>query len=421
MKITVHRGSHQIGGCVTEYSCQGWHLFVDYGEELPGTPQKGALKVEGLTHGDLSKSAMLITHYHGDHIGRIVELPEALPIYMSEMGRNIQMVASEHLSYALENHKQLLERLKQMKTFRPGQQFSFGPFDIIPIMVDHSAFDASAFKITADGVSVFHTGDFRTHGFRSKTLPKVLTYLVGHVDYVVCEGTNIGRKDATSQTEQELQRELRTLFRKHKHNIVYVSSTNIDRLFALYHVAQKLDKPFIVSKYQKQVMDCVAGRDPIWGKSTMYQYNEKYKILKLERLDKNKDFVINDKFQYLLDTKGSVVVAHTNDRFDHFIAEHLKGDIQKYLSMWDGYLKEGTDAYNPRLAQSLGKGYLYKHTSGHCDIQKMHEIFELLQPSAIIPIHTDNPDMFAQLFGNRWSILRLHDGETFTPNSKHII
>ena len=78
MTITIHRGSHQIGGCVTEYESDGWRLFVDYGEELPGGLQSGALEVEGLTKGDLSKSALLITHYHGDHIGRITELPEDL-------------------------------------------------------------------------------------------------------------------------------------------------------------------------------------------------------------------------------------------------------------------------------------------------------------------------------------------------------
>ena len=71
MNIKIHRGTHQIGGCVTEYEHDGWHLFVDYGEELPGGPKTGDLQVEGLTKGDLSKSALLITHYHGDHIGSI--------------------------------------------------------------------------------------------------------------------------------------------------------------------------------------------------------------------------------------------------------------------------------------------------------------------------------------------------------------
>ena len=110
MKITIHRGTHQIGGCVTEYEYDGWHLFVDYGEELPGGPKTGDVKVEGLTHGDLSKSALLITHYHGDHIGSVVDLPESLPIYMGALGVKIQKLLSSRLSFRVERHAKLVEK-----------------------------------------------------------------------------------------------------------------------------------------------------------------------------------------------------------------------------------------------------------------------------------------------------------------------
>lgn len=155
MKITIHRGTHQIGGCVTEYESNGWHLFVDYGEGLPGTKKSEPMKVEGLTHGDLSKSALLITHYHGDHIGCITELPKELPIYMGKVGCELQMVLSDHLKSKDDKQKQLLERLQQMNTFGPGKDFTFGPFKIVPVTIDHSAFDAYAFKIEANEVSVF--------------------------------------------------------------------------------------------------------------------------------------------------------------------------------------------------------------------------------------------------------------------------
>ena len=98
MKITIHRGTGQIGGCVTEYENNGWRLFVDYGEQLPGAPTHDEpLEIEGLTKGDVSKSALLLTHYHGDHIGRIPDLPKTLPIYMGRIARDIQVYASEHL------------------------------------------------------------------------------------------------------------------------------------------------------------------------------------------------------------------------------------------------------------------------------------------------------------------------------------
>ena len=416
MKITIHRGTHQIGGCVTEYESEGWKLFVDYGEELSGGPKKEPLNVEGLTYGDLSKSALLITHYHSDHIGCITQLPEELPIYMSEMGREIQLVLSDHLKSVDNVQQKMLDRLQSVKTFKPGVEFSFGPFKIMPIIVDHSAFEACAFKITAQ-LSVFHTGDFRTHGFRSSTLPKVIEKYVGRVDYVVCEGTNVRRPDATSVSEPELQKQFEAKFRENKCNIVYLSSSNIDRLFGLYHAARKADRPFIVDTYQKRMMDVVTQRDNIWGKSRLYKYDEKYPPMVLQYEDN--EFRLNDKFRNLMEQKGYVLIARANERFDNFI-ERLPGEKHKYLSMWKGYVEEGCEAYNPRLAKSLDKDYEYMHTSGHCDMKSMREFFHMLRPLSIIPIHTDNPEAFADLFSNEFPITLLNDGESISPISGRV-
>ena len=388
MNIKIHRGTHQIGGCVTEYESNGWHLFVDYGEELAGGPKSGTLKVEGLTHGDLSKSALLITHYHGDHIGCITQLPEELPIYMSEMGREIQLVLSDHLKSVDGIQQKMFDRLQTVNAFKPGEEFTFGPFRIMPVIVDHSAFEACAFKITARR-SVFHTGDFRTHGF-----------------------PNIHRPDATSVSEYELQKQYEDKFREHKGNIVYLSSSNIDRLFGLYHAALRADRPFIVDTYQKRMMDVVTKRDHIWGKSKLYQYDKKYPPMELQY--ENNEFRMNEKFRYLLEQKGYVLIARANERFDNFI-DRLPGEKHKYLSMWKGYVDESCEAYNERLAKSLGGNYEYMHTSGHCDMDRLGKVFELLNPKAVIPIHTDNPEVFATTFGNRWQIIRLCDGESFCP------
>ena len=246
MKITIHRGTDQIGGSVTEYEHEGWKLFVDYGEQLPGSPKTKPLEVEGLTKGDLSKSALLITHYHGDHIGCIKDLPKELAIYIGELGRDIQRVLSKHLSYVDKDQHLVIERLNAAKVFRPGNSFRIGPFKIMPVNVDHSAFDAYAFKIEANDVTVFHTGDFRTHGFRSGKLEKMLDIYIGKVDYVVCEGTNVARPDTTSRSERELQSDFRKALRQKIGHIVYLSSTNIDRLFSLYHAALEARMLFLV-------------------------------------------------------------------------------------------------------------------------------------------------------------------------------
>ncbi len=416
MKITIHRGTDQIGGCVTEYEHEGWRLFVDYGEELPGSPKTGELQVDGLTHGDLSKSALLITHYHGDHIGSITKLPEALPIYMGEVAREIQLVLSNHLKTVFPAHKEMVKLLQKVHTFKAGIDFTFGPFNIIPVTVDHSAFDAYAFRIEASGVSAYHTGDFRLHGFRSSNFFKMLEQYVGKVDYVVCEATNILRPNATSKKESALQRELESLFKEKKSTVVYLSSTNIDRLFSLYHAALKAGRPFYVDKYQKDIMDVVVNSKSMWTKSSLYRYG-KYEpeTLMYHQFDKNR-FFVSDSFKEFLDKKGYVIIARSNERFDDLL-EQIPGEKQKVLSMWNGYVKEGTEAYNENLANSLNDEYDYMHTSGHIDMKDLREFFHQLQPKAIIPIHTDSPDEFAKEFSDEWQVIRLYDGQSITLTS----
>ena len=417
MKITIHRGTDQIGGCVTEYEVNGWHLFVDYGEQLSDAPQsEKPFEVEGLTHGDTSRSALLITHYHTDHTGRITELPQSLPIYMGKIACEILALQSERVGQKSAHHRKLAERLQTVKHFAPGESFDFGDFKILPIVVDHSAFDAYAFKIEGDGVEVFHTGDFRTHGFRGAALPKVIEKYIGKVDYVVCEGTNISDSDKPSKSEHELQQEFEQEFHRNKYNVVYLSSTNIDRLFGVYHAALRAGRPFYVDEHQRRMMDIVTQRDRKWGKSRLYKYG-KYEPTPLK--ENRRGFSVAQEFKDFLSKKGYVLIARAGDKFDNLISQ-LPGEKKTYLSMWGGYLEETKAAYLPALAKSVGKGYIPKHASGHCDMDSLGNLFAQLSPRAIIPIHTTNPKAFAERFCDRWPVMLLHDGESFsTVNNLH--
>lgn len=420
MRITIHRGTNQIGGCVTEYAHDGWRLFVDYGEQLPGAPKATEnLKIEGLTHGDVSKSALLITHYHGDHIGKIDELPADLPIFMGSVAREIALTYTSRLGYVFDDKKVMAERIKTINTFKPGEKFTFGTFSITPIVLDHSAFDAYAFKIEADGIRVFHTGDFRTHGFRSRNLPKLMKEYIGSVDYVVCEATNVGRPDSTSITEMQLSDEFVQEFSSHKNNIVYVSSTNIDRLFALYHAACKTGRIFLVDPYQKLIMDIVIQRDPLWGKSRRYRYE--HGMLPCIVSYHDGQFKIPAGMMQRVESAGYVLAARAGETFDNIISNLPSEDKAVYLSMWSGYLDKTKEAYSPTLAASVGDNYKYLHTSGHCDMGSLAEVFGLLHPRAIIPIHTDDPQAFAKLFCDRWPVILLEDGESINPGDPRAV
>ncbi len=66
---------------------------------------------------------------------------------------------------------------------------------ITPILVDHSAYDAYMFIFEADGKTIVHTGDFRTHERLGKKLFERIEIAPSGktVDVLITEGTMMSR------------------------------------------------------------------------------------------------------------------------------------------------------------------------------------------------------------------------------------
>ena len=73
MKITIHRGTNQIGGCITEIqSAKGNKILIDLGHNLPNGDDNAddvLDKQENLNAILKGVSDIFYSHYHGDHIG----------------------------------------------------------------------------------------------------------------------------------------------------------------------------------------------------------------------------------------------------------------------------------------------------------------------------------------------------------------
>ena len=73
MKITIHRGINQIGGCVTEIqSDAGTKIVIDLGHNLPKGDKPAPDKFDDDKELDAllrGVNAVFYTHGHGDHIG----------------------------------------------------------------------------------------------------------------------------------------------------------------------------------------------------------------------------------------------------------------------------------------------------------------------------------------------------------------
>ena len=86
MKIKIHRGSHQIGGSITEIKTESARIIIDIGSELPSADTKKVanFEIEGVTAGVPDCDGVFITHYHGDHVGEFEKVLPEVPIYMGK-------------------------------------------------------------------------------------------------------------------------------------------------------------------------------------------------------------------------------------------------------------------------------------------------------------------------------------------------
>lgn len=427
MKITIHRGTNQIGGCISEIKSGGYKVFIDFGDELPGSEGTKLPLIDGLTKGDVSKSILLITHYHGDHIGKIHETVPELPIYMGKTALEIYKHFEKRKSFipdisVANKHRENIERANTIRTFKELELIKIGGVAITPLFVDHSAFDAYMFIIEADRKRVLHTGDFRGHGFRSKGLLPTLKAFAKNIDYLITEGTNINRPYARPLSEFDLKKVFIEQFCKYKYNFVLVSSTNIDRIFGLYHAAKEANRCFVCDDYQARLLKIVSDNHKKHSSFYDIDYDNKStsagRFITLNRW-KEKDYAFKGKLKPYLERYGFCMLIRTNDAFKPLIDDYANSSESKmYYSMWDGYLHQNKPAFNETLYNFI-EPYKYnsmiehKHTSGHSDVKTLKEVFETVNPKrGIIPIHTENPEKFQELFENQ-TIILLKDGEIF--------
>ena len=130
MKIRIHRGANQIGGCITEIrSDSGTRMLIDLGHNLPGESSQAdefddPANLSALLDGI---SGIVYTHNHGDHLGFFDRVPGEIPQYIGEMSREVIVnLLDESLNKAVRaQRKPLIEEISRkilrLKSFRTNR------------------------------------------------------------------------------------------------------------------------------------------------------------------------------------------------------------------------------------------------------------------------------------------------------------
>jgi ribonuclease J len=429
LKLIIHRGTKEIGGSGVELCSDKTRIIIDMGMPLVNSQNErfdsGALQgksipelkdsrilpnIQGLYTGEQKTiDAILLSHSHQDHYGLLKYINPEIPIYMTE-GALALINASDLFIPTKAN-------LQKPIIFEKRKSFTIGDFTITPRLVDHSAFDAVAFLIECEGKKIFYSGDFRGSGRKRKLFEYMIYHPIKDIDYLLLEGSMLGRGEGLYPDEKSVERKLECMF-KNKQNIAFVfcSSQNIDRVVSIYRAAKRTGQIVVMDLYTAYILKSlreISNRLPqyFWKDVRVIYFKYHAKTLAdngllgfLFKCNKNKI----EKADVNHDRKKIVMITRDNYDFRDLLT-HIDDftSAQAIYSMWEGSLKDSD------LVERLSKKGMRLdcvHTSGHATEDDLKKLVKSFEPKFLIPIHTFHPHRYPSLFPGV-PVQLLKDGE----------
>lgn len=423
IKCTIHRGHNQIGGSCVELQSDNTNILLDLGLSLDSnifeiphpndiTLEQGKELIDNSEFTDIEGiyvwdnrpnrvDAVLISHSHPDHWGIVPWIKPEIRIYFSEVSLKLINKSAELLG-----RPRILE--ERIKCFKPDRKFIIGNLECTPHLVDHSAFEASAFEVADNKHTVFYTGDFRQHGRKEKLWDKVLKKVKQPLDLLIIEGTTLSRPDEVPLTEKDLEtRAVKEMSSCNGLAMIWTSSQNIDRLVTAYRSAKRTDRIFVIDPYTAHMLK-IAGQSNVipypskefsdvrvYFSSRFSSYLVKQSsanaLYEFKKWKITKEEIIKNPSKYFMIVRPSV---------KDFLNQLPLDNSVLFYSMWAGYREDEKSLRFLNWLKENGTEEIFLHTSGHADANTIRETIKKLNPHNLIPIHTTLPEWFEKEYAN---------------------
>lgn len=433
LSLTIHRGTHEVGGTCIEIAAGQSRLVLDIGMPLFG-PDRDALdswelrrksksqlaeagiipKVPGLfDDNEIPPNAIILSHAHLDHTGLLDHTRPEVPVYASR-GTSKMMLAGRLFAGQVELPR---ERFRELP---PDQPVEIGSFRVTGFPVDHSIFGCMAILIEAEGKTVVYTGDIRLHGRKPGMARSLLDSLHGrNIDVLLMEGTHFGLPTKNDVTEYELEDQIVT----HVNDaaglvLASFSPQHVDRLVAFIRAAKKTKRTFVADVYTAFILHLIASEtkvpQPVEEEGIRVYFPKSF----LDTFKRRGMANLHDRFSASQVTMDEII-QNAPKQLMVFRPSMLKGDFRNSVptdtvclySRWEGYLEKPEWTEAATILEDSNGQLIPVHTTGHILANDISSFVQSIRPATVIPVHTFEPDQFRHHITN---VRVLNDGEPHT-------
>ena len=385
--------------------------------EIPGLYSEKALQNTEIRYAEPEVDAIVLSHFHYDHTGRIPYVDPKIPVYCGETTSLIHQAYSDSTSSPLEGHP--------IRKFRTGDRFRIGPLEFAPVHVDHSIPGAYGFVVHTSEGTLAYTGDFRFHGpAGSMTRDFMEAARIEKPRVLLTEGTRVRPKESGANPSEKAVLEEAKRLVKGTRALVFSTfrGNDVDRVNTFNEAAKAAGRRLVVSMRVAILLDRLKSDRKLDVPRVGRDVDVYVRRKKSGKLD-DPDYYLWERPFLDHGVSASDIRAHQGEAFLHLEASNFPELIDIKPERGGTYIHAATEAYNEEGEKEeavirnwidhVGFRYAQLHASGHAPMGEVEELVRGIAPARVVPVHTEYPRRFERFKGGKWAVLSPAKGVPF--------
>ncbi|WMS42324.1 ribonuclease J [Acuticoccus sp. MNP-M23] len=330
---------------------------------------------------------IIITHAHEDHYGALLDLWPRLevPVYAT------RFTAGLLKAKASENGR---HNYPDVRVVEQGATIDLDPFKVELVAVSHSIPEPNALAITTPLGTIVHTGDWkidkRPGVGKAIDIERLREIGDAGVVAMMCDSTNANR-EGHSPSEHEVCEGLKTWVASAKNRVAVTAfSSNVSRLKSIMEAAAAADRHVVVmGRAMRRVISVAAECGFLDGVPAPLSEDDfghlpREKVLLLLTGSQGEERaalarIASDEHPRVAMSSGDRVI---------FSSRTIPGNEKSVNNVINGLALQGVEVVTDR------DGLV--HTSGHPRRDELKEMYKLVRPKVLVPVHGEPAHLVAQ-------------------------